>query len=299
MTRPALPRQPFREHVAELRWRFFIVVLVFLAGSGLGFAIKDQILALLVAPLHQQLYYSSPIGGLNFVFEVCNLVGLVFAIPVVVFQIIGFVRPVLPLKSSWSYLRYVLASTLMMVVGIGFAYLICLPPALHFFNSFSVGPIKALISASEYFHFILIYLIGFALIFQLPVLILLINSFFPLRPRQLGKQLKWVILASIIIAMVANPAPDVIAQALLALPITGLYILSIYLVWRINQGRRNQPLALAQAEIIKTELTVRDGKEGFLCWWEDSSRQPANYVQTFLYRGKHTLVGQPGPYRPS
>src|SRR5690606_20255917 len=115
-----------------------------------------------------------------------------------------------------------------------------LPAALHFLSNFSTGSVTSLISANEYFNFVMIYVACFALLFQMPLIIAFINKITPLTPRLLMKKQRFVILGSFIVAAIITPTPDPLNQTLMALPIIGLYQSSIGVVWQSNRRTRKK-----------------------------------------------------------
>src|SRR5690606_19419314 len=99
--------------------------------------IKDQLLEVLVAPLGQTLYYTSPGGGFSLIIQLCLGFGVIFAVPVLVFHLIRFLSPVLPNYSLRFLVIILLSSCLLVSFGVTFAYFVSLPAALYFLNEFS------------------------------------------------------------------------------------------------------------------------------------------------------------------
>lgn len=227
--RTSLPT--FLDHLNELRSRLFWSAASFGIGATIGYFINTPFVALLLKPLHQSLYYTSPTGGFDFVFKTSVFFGFIFAFPTVVYHILKFIEPLLPKSSQALIIKLLLSSCLLSVTGILFAYLISLPAALNFLGQFGSGQVKSLISAPEYFSFVTTYIAGFAILFQLPLILLFINKIKPLKPGQLMRKQRYVILASFIIAAVLTPTPDILNQTIMALPMIALYLLSIGLIW--------------------------------------------------------------------
>jgi sec-independent protein translocase protein TatC len=189
-------RQPFLAHIQELRLRLTWSALTLLAGTVIGYLLRDQLLLLLVAPLGQTLYYTSPGGGFSLIVQLCLGFGIVVAVPVLIFHLIRFLAPVLP-NYSTKFLFIVLFSSCFLVsLGVVFAYTISLPAALYFLSEFSNEHVKALISTDTYMSFVTIYLAGFALLFQLPLILLIVNNITPLQPKKLLAHTRCVILIS-------------------------------------------------------------------------------------------------------
>ena len=228
-------RQSFRNHLLELRTRL-LFTLVFLALTTIvGYFIHDHILDVLIHPLDQPIYYSSPAGGFDFVIKLSFLFGFLASIPVITFQALRFLEPVLP-HSSPRYLALTfISSCLLLVTGMAFAYLVSLPAALYFLGSFTSEGVQALISAGEYYAFVTRYLLGFGLLFQLPLVMLIFNSVQPISTRKLMSYQRWVVLVSFVIAAFLTPTPDLFNQLLMAVPLMLLYQVTVVLLWIVNR----------------------------------------------------------------
>jgi sec-independent protein translocase protein TatC len=221
----------FAEHIQELRRRLIWTVLFLVVGAGVGYFIHDSLIALLQQPLHDNLYYTTPGGAFNFIIKVCTVFGLIVALPMLIYQVFAFFGPLIKLKAKRDFVVYVIASLLLAVGGIAFAYFVSLPAALHFLVSFGDSSnIQSMITANEYFNFVLTYIAGFAVLFQVPLVILLIDKIKPMGPMPLLKATRYVILVSFIVAAIITPTPDPMNQALMAGPIIVLYLCSVAIV---------------------------------------------------------------------
>jgi sec-independent protein translocase protein TatC len=134
-------------------------------------------------------------------------------------------------------IKYVLTSFLLVLAGSSFAYFIALPASLYFLKQLSPTHLVSLITTEAYTSFIARYLIGFALLFQLPLVMLLINSFYKLSIKKLLSIEKWVILAAFTFAAILTPTPDIINQLIMAIPIIVLYQISLFVVFVTNKRR--------------------------------------------------------------
>lgn len=246
----------FGEHVDELRGRLFWVVLFVVFGAVAGYFLHDKLILMLQQPLNDTLYYTTPGGAFNFIIKVSTVFGLVVALPALIYHVFGFFGPLIHVRTKRGIIRYVVASFLLAVAGISFAYFVSLPAALHFLVTFGdESNIQSMITANEYFNFVLTYIAGFALLFQVPLLIVLTDRIKPLPPSKLFKSIRYVVLASFIVAAIITPTPDPINQLLMAGPIIILYTLSASVVALrfIHRQRRTarklksqQPLSLSR-----------------------------------------------------
>jgi len=235
MTATAGERQLFSEHLRELRSRLLSSVFFLVIGTLLGYTVHTHILELLIKPLNQPVFYSSPAGGFDFVLKLSFLFGFTVSIPVGAYHTLKFVEPILPEQSPRKVLLVLLGSCALLVAGVCFAYFVSLPAALYFLGSFTSEGVQALISADEYFSFVTRYLMGFGLLFQLPLILLVINSVEMIPTTKLMQYQKWVLLLSFIIAALLTPTPDILKQLLMAVPLIVLYQITIVLLWLVNR----------------------------------------------------------------
>jgi len=230
--------QPFMEHVRELRRRLMVAAGVMLIGAGAGYVVRNPILAWLQAPLHGTLYYSQVLGAFNFLMQACLLVGLLPTIPVLVYNLIAFIQPALPRPvSKGQVIGMVAASSMLAAGGAAFAYYVSLPVVLHFLSHIAVSHLHPLIAADSYLNFVMNYLGVFALIFQLPLVLLFIDRIKPIPPASLKRFRKWVIAGAFGAALILPIAPDPVSQTMLALPVVVLYELSLWLVVLAHRHR--------------------------------------------------------------
>ncbi|MDZ7786481.1 MAG: twin-arginine translocase subunit TatC [Candidatus Saccharibacteria bacterium] len=248
---PSTIRKPFIEHVYEFRRRLLWCALFFAMGGVVGYALYDSLLLLIQEPLGQTLYFTSPTGGFNFVFKVCAAFGFVVALPMIVYQLLKFVAPVAKRDYRRAVFTYLVWSANLAYIGVLFGYLVSLPAALHFLTRFGGESIQALITADEYFNFALAYIVGFALLFQLPLIILFINKIKPLKPSGMMKAQRWVILVSFIVAAILTPTPDPMNQFIMAVPVILLYQISILMVWFLNRKKFTKATGKATEENVK------------------------------------------------
>lgn len=233
----SLAAKTVSEHIRELRYRLFISLLCLLVGTILGFLFYQPLLQILLSPLKQPLYYTSPAGGVSFIFTLCLLFGIIISLPFFMYQAFKFIEPAMPRFPQKLIAILIIDSCLLMTFGIGFAYFISLPAALNFLSGFGQGDIKSLITAQEYFSFTTGYLISFGILFQLPLIMLLINATYNLKVKKLFKIQGYIIVLSFIIAAILTPTPDPVNQALMAIPIIILYYVSLLLVGYVNKKR--------------------------------------------------------------
>lgn len=230
----------FVEHLEELRRRlFFSALAVVIAAIGSYFFI-DFIIDLIEAPARGlDFIYISPPELFVAYMRIAVICGLALASPVVLYQFWKFVKPALN-KREQRYLLFALyMGVVFFAVGVTFAYIMVLPLALEFFVRIAAPGIEPLFSFSYYLGFVTSVLLAFGIVYQLPLLVVLLGSLGLVTPAFLRKHRKLVLLAIVVLSAFLTP-PDVVSQMMLAGPIMLLYELSIVLTALITRKRRKK-----------------------------------------------------------
>ncbi len=231
------------DHLKELQGRLFSTVLVFLLTSSAAYPFFGVVTEFLMAPLKQgqELVYLTPGGAFSFILKVCIYIGLVGTLPVIIFHAYRFFMPAVRQVMLRTVLGYTLASFALAVTGLLFAYYVSLPAALQFLTGFDLNHINPMLTIDSYFSFIMTYMLAGALLFQLPLIMLIINSAKPLTPSKLMKAQGKIILGSFIVAAVISPTPDAVNQTILASPMVVMYQLGIIMI-AIKNRKRKRPV---------------------------------------------------------
>lgn len=238
MSQAAAVKLTALEHLRELWLRLSGSLLVMFIGGGGAYFIRLQIIRFLQRPLHQKLYYTSPTGSFQFVMQVCLLCGFILALPFLLYNVLRFIEPVFTKGFSRRFVLAVLGSSMLLtILGVSFGYYVTLPVALQFFSSVGTTTLLPLISINEYFSFILGYLATFAIVFQLPLLLLFINHIRPFKPGGLTKFRKYLYVGAFAISLIMPSSPDPLSQVSLAIPIISLFEISVLLIWVVNRKR--------------------------------------------------------------
>ncbi len=229
----------FHEHIKELRTRFLYVIVSLGIAGAVCYVLRNPIIRFIQRPLHSALYYTSPAGSFNFIIKICTILGVFLALPVIVYNIVKFIEPALPKKlSGKTIMRVTGTSFVLAIMGGAFGYYVIVPMSLHFFMSYSSTTVRPLITTSEYLSFVLNVLITFALIFQIPLMVLFINFIKPLDPRGILRYQKYIVVASLVIAVLLPFTYDPISQFVLALPILGSFYISVFLIKIVNRKKK-------------------------------------------------------------
>lgn len=240
----------FREHVGELRKRLTWVALWFVIITAAVFPFYLEIIHLLMQPLgSEKLYYLTPIGGVGFAIKVCMYVGMVAALPILVYHLYRFVAPVMKRHSAKHAAGYMILSALLAIAGVVFAYVVSLPSALRFLTGFDIGDISAMLTVDSYLSFIITYVLANAVMFQIPLLMVIVDKITPTPPSTWNKFQRHMVVGAFITAMLISPSPELTTQAMIAAPIIVMYQLGIVLVW-FNQRSLRAKRKKAQKQVL-------------------------------------------------
>ena len=225
------PATTLQGHLRELALRIGVSLIAMVIAGLAVYSFYEPILSLLRSPLNAPLYYNNPAGSFALILKICFMGALTISIPVLIYNLIMFVRPAFE-QSISKKLVYTtsFASSILAIIGAVFAFTIILPGSLNFFAGFRVSGLDALISADSYLGFVSNIIITFVIMFQLPLLITFVDTIKPLPPKKLLKFEKWVVLGSLIIALIAPFTYDFLTSLLIAVPIIALYNLSIVII---------------------------------------------------------------------
>jgi len=224
---------PFLDHLEELRWRLLKSIISVVVMMFICFFFSDYILEALLYP-GKNIDPPVPLQVLKvqtvFIIklEIALFAGIILSLPVIFYQLWEFLAPGLLQKERKILPAVVFASVLCFIVGGAFAYFIIIPYALQFFLSLAPVDIENNIALDFYIGFLLRLIIVFGVVFELPMLSLILTKFGILTPQFMRKYRKYAIVGAFVLGAILTP-PDPTTQILLAVPIILLYELSIFI----------------------------------------------------------------------
>ncbi len=188
-----------------------------------------------------QIVTHSPVEGFMVYIKVCMLFGLLLTSPWVIWQIWAFVSAGLYLKEK-RYMHVVSPiSTVLFVTGSLFFMLVVAPLVMSFLIRFNAAMgVGSLWSLQKYINMVFSLTIVFGAAFQMPIVIVFAERLGLVTIEALAKNRKFVILGLVVVAAMATP-PDVISQVSLAIPLYGLYEISIIVcrIWRARSKKKD------------------------------------------------------------
>ncbi|MBE7005337.1 MAG: twin-arginine translocase subunit TatC [Ruminococcaceae bacterium] len=230
-------------HLRELRGRVLVCVLLLLGAFAGCLTVAPRLVTLLTDKGEQYAYryvYIAPQELLLVYMNVALIGALVVCSPVLVYEAYAFCRPGLGRKTRVYTVGALIAGAAFFLAGVAFAYYISLPFMLRFLIQFTHEVnVAASISIGEYVSFLLTVFVIFGVVFELPVVSVMLTGLGVIKAEWLVKGRRVMIVLIFVLAAIITP-PDVVSQVMVAFPMLGLYELSIVLCRIVGRAKKKK-----------------------------------------------------------
>lgn len=266
---------PFIDHLTELRTRLIIIVIAVIVGMGVAWNYSSDLLKFIEKPLTGKTYltgikkevylkvkelapsmytrykldqevntpqkqrplnYSAPLEPFFIQCKISMMAGFVLVLPIVFYQIWLFIAPALTRRERRMVVPFVTAATVTFCIGAMFFLIIIWPVIINFSLSYEAEGLQSWFNISAYVNFCLRLILMFGLIFELPVLTLVLARFGIVSYRVLAPKRKYALLAS---AIVAAFHADLITMFVIMIPMYLMYEISVWVALIFGKKRRN------------------------------------------------------------
>ena len=240
------PPMPLVAHLTELRDRLLRAVLAILIGFIILFPFANDIYAFVSAPLRALLPAGSTMIATGVAspfltpFKLSLVLAIFLAIPVILYQIWGFVAPGLYQKEKRVAMPLLASSVLLFYAGASFAYFVVFPLIFAFFTSVGPESVTVMTDINSYLDFVLKLFLAFGIAFEMPIAAVILIWTGVTSADALAAKRPYLIVGCFVFGMLLTP-PDVISQSLLAIPMWLLFELGVFF------GRLLEPNASAGA----------------------------------------------------
>jgi sec-independent protein translocase protein TatC len=231
----------FLEHLEELRQRLVRSAISVFVGFLICFYFSDNIYAFLARPITEtlaslnlppKLVMTNPVDAFNLYIKLSIVGGIFLAAPYILFQLWLFISPGLYRHEKRYIWPFVGLTSGLFFAGGFFAYRFAFPAALKFLLEFG-HQFTPMITIHEYWDLALTIIVGVGVVFELPVVILLLSIFGIVTPKFLLKNIRYAIIISAVVAAALAPTPDWTTLFMFWMPLVGLYVVSIGLSWLV------------------------------------------------------------------
>ena len=218
---------PLTGHLTELRNRILYILGSVLAAFLGAYFFSNELLALAQRPIAgQKLVFLSPTEAFFAHLKVSFFCSVFVSLPVILFQIWRFCAPGLLAREKRHALPFVFFSTLSFIAGALFCYFLILPYGLAFLLSFATEALTPQISIGFYISFAFKLILTFGLVFEVPILTVLLVRIGVITPDFLSRNRGYVCVGAFVMSALLTP-PDVVTQVFLAGPVIVLFEISI------------------------------------------------------------------------
>tara|TARA_Y100000815_G_scaffold251247_1_gene254606 strand:+ start:1758 stop:2540 length:783 start_codon:yes stop_codon:yes gene_type:complete len=246
---------PLLDHLLELRKRLLYCAVAVLITFLASYYFADKIFAFLVQPLlaagQGKIIFTQIFEAFFVQVKVAFFAAMMLSFPVIANQIWQFVAPGLYRREKRALLPFLLATPVLFISGAAMAYYITIPVALQFLLGFqgNLGGVEqeALPSVGNYLDFVMQFLFAFGLAFLLPVLLMLLERSGIVTYEQIKGAWRYFVVVAFGLSAVLTP-PDIWSQTLLAVPMIGLYFLSLVAIRFTHRRREKAEAAEATAD---------------------------------------------------
>lgn len=219
-------------HLVELRNRLVIAALSLVPGTVLGFIFSDNVIHILKAPLpnHGEALIALGLTEPFLIhFEVAFTVGIIVAMPVILYEFWAFISPGLTPSERATARPWVPLAMVFFAIGVGVAYFI-LPYAAGFLYSFQSPDIHLMLTADAYFGFITTLFIAFGLVMEFPIVLVLLSKVGIVTSKRLSSSRRLAVMFIVIFSAVVTPGADLVSPIAMAIVMYGLYEASIVMI---------------------------------------------------------------------
>lgn len=220
-------------HLNELRIRVTYAAIALLITTAFSFIFADRLLTFLIQPYAgsvtggAELQTLRPTEGIETYFRVSLLAGVILAMPVILYEFWGFIKPALNRREEKYIYVFIPSALLLFGLGIAFAWYVLAPAAIYFLANFMASIFRAEWTGQEYISFVTRLLLWIGLSFQMPIIIYVVARVGLVSAVTLRRQWRVAVVLVAVLAAVITPSIDPITMLLTMAPLLALYVLSI------------------------------------------------------------------------
>jgi sec-independent protein translocase protein TatC len=253
--------KPFLDHMEDLRWTLIKCAIVLVVTMSVAFWKRQELMRLLENPVHRaseivgetiRLRSDNIIDPFMISLKMAFYVGLVFALPIILYFIADFILPALTKKEKRLLAPTFSVGLVLFLAGAAASYFFLMPHMLvFFFNDAKKLGIEAFWTWSNYSKVFTWLTIGFGLMCELPLVILVLASLGIVSHKFLVSTRSYATVIIMVLAMLVAPTPDPFTFLALSAPILLMYEACIWIVWLLEARARKRARARDIDDLVK------------------------------------------------
>lgn len=258
---------PIMGHLGELRKRLtYSAIAVVVCVIGCFVVWRSVVYPILLYPLRDSRVSELTTFGVTEAFmqilKVSIYAGLIVSLPFLLYQFWAFIMPGLYENERRSVIPYVAATSVLFIGGVVFGYFIVLPVGLRFMLNYGGEAFDQLLQAEKYVDFVSLFLLAFGVVFELPLVMMLLAWTGILDYKKMQKVRKYAIVVEAVVAMVITPSQDPVSMTLMLVPLIVLYEFGIVLARVVAKRKARKAQKEAEEQPPDAPLSEAGGTEG-------------------------------------
>lgn len=182
---------------------------------------------------------------------------IVLTLPLLLYQLYAFLIPAFTRRERQAILPLLLGVPILFYTGVLFGYFFALPRAVDFLQNFNAGQFDILVQAKDYYKFVLMFLAGTGLVFQVPVVVIAISRLGILSAAQMRRQRGMVAVGAAVVSAIITPTPDAVTMLMVMVPFLVLFEVAVALAALLER----RSAAAAAAEEARWEREEAEAQE--------------------------------------
>ncbi len=226
-------KMSFLDHLDELRRRLVRIVTYLGIGFVVGYIYHKPIYHFIQKPIEEslkpsgaKLIFTSPTEAFVLYMKVAFVAGIFLTAPLSLYEVWKFIAPGLYRREKRYVVPFLISSVLLFLAGGAFCYTLVLPQAYGFLIGFG-SDFLPMITINEYWDMTLMMLLGFGLIFEMPVIVAFLSLWGLVSAHFLWSKFKYSIVIMVTLAAIISPTGDAFNLMIWSAPMIALYLLSI------------------------------------------------------------------------
>jgi sec-independent protein translocase protein TatC len=216
----------------RFRSKLLVILLMFIIITPVAFYFSDILLYYINKPFVEsgnKLNIFTLMGGFMLKFKVSVAAALFVLVPFIIYQLWSVVLPTLNITNRMFSRLSIISAVILFYSGVAFVFFLLLPAAVKVMLGFVGNDMLSTIGADNYLGFILFLSISMGVLFEVPVIVLVLTRMGIISPAMLSGKRKYAIVVIWIIAAIITPQPDPLSQAMVGVPLMIIYEISILL----------------------------------------------------------------------
>jgi sec-independent protein translocase protein TatC len=217
------------EHLEELRRRLLLAFAALGAGTAVGFLFVDHVLNYLIHMIGvERLVFLAPAEAFLIRLRIALFTGVFVGLPVILYQLWAFVAVGLTRAERRTVMLLLPPSLVLFAGGAAFGLFVIMPLGLRILLSYQTEALQPLLAVGPTLSFVMLFIIAFGFVFQVPIIVLLLARFGVVSPETLVATRRYAIALIVVVSAVLTP-PDPLTLFLMGIPMYALYEVSVWL----------------------------------------------------------------------